>query len=189
MMKKIILFALFFSVLVFGLSSQEKKEDIAIKFEQPILITSAGQSAEVQLASVLAKRSGLDYSLSKTATAKDLQNIKTLVLVLGASMKGLGAAGLDMAREKERVNMLIKGAQEKNIPIICMHLGGESRRGKLSDETIIDFLPYAKMAIIVKSGNKDSLFDNICKENKIHLIEVDKTIDALGPLKNAFQSL
>src|SRR4030042_3996863 len=65
-------------------------------FEQPLLITSAGQNAEVQIAAVLAKRAGLSYTLSKQATAADLKNMKTLVLVLGTSLKGLGAAGLDV---------------------------------------------------------------------------------------------
>ena len=74
------------------------------KFEQPLLITSAGQSAEVQLASVLAKRAGLTYSLSKLATGQDLGESKTLALVIGASLKGLGAAGLDIDQEKEFEN-------------------------------------------------------------------------------------
>ncbi|HUU37840.1 MAG TPA: DUF6305 family protein, partial [Candidatus Desulfaltia sp.] len=50
-------------------------------FEQPLLITSAGQNAEVQIAAVLAKRAGLDYFLSKRATPEDLETVKTLVFV------------------------------------------------------------------------------------------------------------
>jgi hypothetical protein len=77
---------------------QETTEGI---FEQPLLITSAGQNAEVQIVAVLAKRAGLNYTLSKQATPAELENIKTLVLVLGASLKGLGAAGLDMNRKRQ----------------------------------------------------------------------------------------
>ena len=153
-MKKILLvFLLFTLILTLNVYCQEEAV-----FEQPLLITSAGQSAEVQLASVLAKRAGLEYSLLKTATEKDLGNVKTLVLVLGASLKGLGAAGLDMSKEKKRVNQIAAEAKKKNIPILCMHLGGESRRGTLSDTTIKEFLPLSSMVIVVKSGNKDGLF-------------------------------
>lgn len=155
-------------------------------FEQPLLITSAGQSAEVQLASVLAKRAGLDYSLSKAATHNDLQNVKSLVIVLGVSLKGLGAAGLDMEKETERVRDLVSEAKKRNIPFLCLHLGGDTRRGQQTDDIISAFLPSAKMAIIVKSGNADGIFTRICRENDISLVEVEKTTDALEPLKNAF---
>ncbi len=188
-MKKIslILILLFlFSMSTFA--RQEKDEEPSL-LEQPLLITSAGQSADVHLASVLAKKAELASTLSKLATPEDLENIKTLVLVIGASLKGLGAAGLDVAKEKKRVNLLIEEAQKKNIPLLCLHLGGEARRGQLSDEFISTFFPYAKMAIVVKSGNKDGIFTRICYENNIPLIEVEKTIDALEPFKQAFKSI
>jgi len=162
-------------------------EEVSFLLEQPLLITSAGQSAEVQLASVLAKRVGLTYSLSKLATSKELTDIKTLVLVLGASMKGLGAAGLDEAKEKERVSSLIAEAKKKNIPLLCLHLGGEARRGQLTDEMIVEFLPFARMAIVVKSGNKDGIFTKICQEKSIPLIEVEKIVDAASPLQKIFK--
>jgi hypothetical protein len=156
------------------------------QFEQPLLITSAGQSAEVQLAAVLAKRAKLEYSLSKLATSQELQEAKTLVLSLGASLKGLGAAGLDVAQEKGRVEELLAAARKHEIPVICMHLGGESRRGQLSDDFISSFLPHAKVAIVVKSGNKDGFFSTLCEQSKISLIEVERAADALQPLTEFF---
>jgi len=183
-MKKMFFVSLLLLLLFNSRGFCEEKEAI---FEQPLLITSAGQSAEVQIASILAKRAGLTYTLSKLATEKELENIKTLVLVLGTSMKGLGAAGLDKAKEKERVKILIEAAEEKNMPVFCLHLGGESRRGKLSDEMINVFLPFAKMAVVVKSGNKDGLFTKICEENKIPLTEVEKAAQAMKPFKEAFK--
>ena len=145
-------------------------------FEQPILITSAGQSADGQLAAVLVKK----------AAAKDLAGHKTLVLVLGASMKGLGAAGLDTAKEKDRIKGLLAAAKAQFIPVLCLHLGGEARRGELTDAMVAEYLPSAKMAIVVKSGDKDGLFTRIAKDKGVSLIEVDKTLDAVPPLKAAF---
>jgi hypothetical protein len=172
----------------FIVASTEVPTEVLAIFEQPLLITSAGQSAEVQLATVLAKKAGLNYALSKLATGKELENTKTLVLVLGASLKGLGAAGLDVPKEKARVEELVAEAQKKNIPILCLHLGGESRRGELSDSLTFPFLPFAKMAIIVRSANKDGLFTKICQEKKIPLVEVEKMVDAVEPLKAAFKA-
>lgn len=186
-MKKALIEVLLLSFLFVLLFSQEEKKVAAPFFEQPLLITSVGQNAEVQLASVLAKRAGLNAILSKIAAPAELKNIKTLVLVMGASLKGLGAAGLDTAKEKERINSLIEEAEKKNIPIFCLHLGGEARRGKLSDELISAFLPYAQMVIVVKAGNKDGLFTRMCKEKNIALVEVERTVDALNPFKAAFK--
>jgi hypothetical protein len=155
-------------------------------FEQPLLITSAGQSADAQLAAVLAKKAELKADLVKMAAPKDLAGHKTLVLVLGASMKGLGTAGLDTAKEKDRIKDLLAGAKSRAIPVLCLHLGGEARRGELTDAMVVEYLPSAKAAIVVKSGDKDGLFARICKEKGIALTEVDKTLDAVPLLKAAF---
>jgi len=164
-----------------------RPQETAGIFEQPLLITSAGQNAEVQIAAVLAKRAGLNYTLSKQATAADLENMKTLVIVLGASLKGLGAAGLDMGKERERVMALITAAQKTQVPLLCLHLGGEVRRGRQTDDLIAEVLPLAKMVIVVKSGNGDRFFTKLCQPKNIPLIEVEKTADVQIPLQKAFK--
>lgn len=183
---EIILTILFFGLIAGSyLAAQTPPPPV---FEQPLLVTSAGQSSgDAQIALQLAKRAALAATLSKTGTGKDLENQKTLVLVLGASMKGLGSAGLDTNKEKERIRELVAEAKKKNIPILAMHLGGGQRRGELTDEIINEFLPAAKMAIILKSGNQDGLFTKICKAKDIPLIEVDKSLDAVEPLKKIFK--
>ncbi len=179
----VILSSLSFMILTIPANGQEN----AGLFEQPALITSAGQNAEVQIAAVLAKRSGLDYSLSKLATPEDLEDMKTLVFVLGASLKGLGAAGLDMDKERARVMDLAAAAQKKRILMLCLHLGGESRRGEQTDDLISEILPLAKMVIVVKSGNGDGFFTRLCRQHNIPLLEVEKTAEAQTPLQQAFR--
>jgi hypothetical protein len=156
-------------------------------FDPPLLITSAGQSADVSLASALARKAELPATLAKTATGRDLAGHKTLVLVLGASMKGLGAAGIDTAKEKDRVRGLLAEAKARAIPVLCLHLGGEQRRGELTDDMIREFLPSAKLAIVVASGDKDGLFARLCREKGILLKTVEKTLDAVEPLRAAFR--
>jgi len=155
-------------------------------FAPPVLITSAGQSGDAPIATMLFKKAEIPATYEKLATEKNLEGTKTLVLVLGASMKGLGAAGLDAAKEKARVSGLIAEAQKKGIAVLCLHVGGESRRGDLTDEMIASYLPAAKTAIVVKSGNKDGIFTKICKEKNIPLQEVEKTLEAVEPLKKLF---
>lgn len=187
MNKTISIFILSILVLLFFSEPHLKGAEAIGFFEQPLLITSAGQNAEVQIASILAKRAGLNFTLSKLASGTDLEGVKTLVLVLGTSLKGLGAAGLDLDKEKERVGDLVAAARQKNIRLLCLHLGGESRRGSQTDELMAVCLPPAKLVIVVKSGNADEFFTKICREKDIPLVEVEKAADALEPLRKAFK--
>jgi len=155
-------------------------------FNPPVLITSAGQSGDAPIANMLFKKAEIAAAFEKMATEKNLDGPKTLVLVLGASMKGLGAAGLDAAKENARITGLIAAARKKGVSILCLHVGGESRRGDLTDEMIASYLPAAKAAIVVKSGNKDGIFTKISKEKNIPLREVEKTLEAVEPLKKLF---
>jgi len=172
--------------LAFLPARDEGQAPVAV-FEPPLLITSVGQSPDVQLAVVLAKRAGLEHSLVKMATEKDLEGAKSVALVLGASLKGLGAAGLDTAKEKARVRALLTEAARRKIPVLGLHLGGDQRRGELTDELVSEFLPAAKMAVIVKSANKDGLFTKVCGAGNIPLVEVEKTADAADVLRSAFR--
>ena len=156
-------------------------------FEPPLLITSAGQSPDVQLAVVLAKRAGIEHTLAKLATARELGAAKTLGIVVGASLKGLGAAGIDTAKEKERVKGLVAEAAKRGIPVLFLHLGGDQRRGELTDAMVAEYLPAAKMAVIVRSADSDGLFSKICKDRGIPLVAVEKTADAAEVLKGAFK--
>lgn len=177
------LILLFFSGLNFG----RQQAQVLPRLEQPLLISSAGQSPDVQLASVLAKRAGLVFELSKSASEKDLEMARSLAVVVGASMKGLGQAGLDVNREKERVRSLVAEAKKRGIPVLFLHLGGEARRGQLTDEFIVSFIPEASLVIVVKSGNADGLFTRICQEKNIPLIELNKASDLVTPLKEVFK--
>jgi hypothetical protein len=187
-MKNVIFAGLIVAVILVGplLIPAYGQETTGI-FEQPLLITSAGQNAEVQIAAVLAKRAGLDYSLSKLAVPEDLESVKTLVLVLGTSLKGLGAAGLDLEKERARVLGLTAAAQKKGIPMLFLHLGGEARRGQQTDDLVSEILPLARMLIVVKSGNSDGFFSRLCQEKNVPLIEVEKTVEAQIPLQKAFR--
>jgi hypothetical protein len=157
------------------------------RFEGPLLLTAAGQSPDAQLASILARRAGVEHTLSNMATVSDLAGVKSLGIVVGASLKGLGAAGLDTNKEKERVRALIAEANRRNIPVLFFHLGGDQRRGQLTDELITEYLPLARWALIVKSGNHDGLMTRLSTDRKIPLHEVERTTDGAAPLRDAFK--
>jgi hypothetical protein len=131
------------------------------EFDAPALITSIGQSADGQLVKVLADRIGLNYSYDSTAAPGSVKDFKTLILVLGGSSKGLGAAGINPEQEEQRARALISAAKEAGVKIIAMHVGGEARRGDLTDRFVSLTAPSANYIIAVAEGNKDGIFTNI----------------------------
>lgn len=154
----------------------------AAGFGQPALITSVGQSADGQMVRVLADRSGLDYQYD--ATANSINGFKTLILVIGGSSKGLGAAGINQAQEEQRVRDLISAAKGSGIKILAMHVGGEARRGDLTDQFIRVAVPSADHIIIVADGNQDNIFGQL--SGSAPLDQAESIADAARFLKAAF---
>lgn len=177
-MKKLLTLVLF-AILSIGV--------LAAKFEKPILLTSVGQSADVQMVKALLKKGNIENDFDKSIKAEDLKDYKTVILAIGGSSKGLGAAGIKAEDEITRVEKLIKVAKEKGMKLVGMHVGGAARRGELSDKFVNVAAPHVDYLIVVSEGNKDGAFTKISTDNKIEMIEVDKVAGALDPLKKVFE--
>lgn len=154
--------------------------------EGPIILTSVGQSADVNVVQTLLKKCEIESDLNATVTADDLGDYKTLVLAIGGSSKGLGAAGVDENQELDRVKGVIAKAEEKGMTIIALHIGGSARRGTLSDKFIPDALAAADAAIIVSEGDADGLMKGIVTENGVATAFIDNQVGAVDPLKTLF---
>ena len=159
----------------------------AQKFEQPVLISSAGQSADVKLVKMLAQRQKLNATTVLMAKAADLTGMKTLIIVPGFSSKGLGAAGVSQQEEFERVQALIKSADEMKIPIVLIHIGGNARRKGQSDSFNQLVADHSKSMIVVKQGDEDGFFTNISKAKNIPLTTVEKIAETATPIGNLFK--
>ena len=165
-------------------SVQGLKQPIA---EQPILLTSVGQSADVEMVKTLFKKINIDPTTDHLATADSIGNAKTLVLAIGGSSKGLGAAGIDADQELARVAKLVDAAKAKGLTIIAMHTGGQTRRGELSDKFIKPAFEKADYAIVVAEGDKDGMMTGLAASESIPMDTVDKITDVPEILKAAFK--
>jgi len=174
----------FFAIMLLILTTVAVAADFHAK--QPLFITAAGQSQDVTMVKILAQKAALKFTFDKLAKADQLKDHATLVLVTGGSTKGLGAANIDKDQELERVNSLIKAARVAKMNIITMHVGGPSRRGKLSDEFNKQTAENADCLIIVKTGNEDQMFSKIAEQKKIPVYLIDKIIEAGDVLKEIF---
>ena len=155
----------------------------AVRFEKPILLTSAGQSVDIKLAGVLFQRLKIDFTSKPAATEADLVGFKTLVVVPGYSSKGLGSAGISRDDEIKRVEGLLAAAAKAKIPVLTMHLGGNARRGVQSDDFNAMAVKASDLVIVVAQGNEDGFFTDLCKTEKIPLRVVNIIADAMKPLE------
>ena len=155
--------------------------------KEPILITSAGQSSDALMAKILAEKAGLNFIYDKNASPEKTDSVETIIIVSGGSVKGMGAAGIDKEQEYERVHNLIDRAHKNNKKIICVHVGGQSRRGKLSDYFNLLVAENSDMIIVVKEGdNEDKFFSNIAKDKNIAIEIPEKIINITDIFKNIF---
>jgi hypothetical protein len=155
-------------------------------FEAPVLITSAGQSIEAATVNFHFEKANIKTILENLAKPAKLEGIKTLVIVPGHSLKGLGSAGIDETSELTRVNDLVEAAHTAGIPIICVHIGGKARRGTTSQPFIEASMKYAATCIVYDAGNEDGYFTDTCAKNNIPLITMPKAAFLARNLKKLF---
>ncbi len=153
----------------------------------PAFITSAGQSADIEMIKVMFMNNNMTYADKAIATMDDLAGYSTLVVAIGGSSKGLGAAGIDADQELERVKALLTEAKDAGMTIIAMHIGGTARRGQLGDRYIEPVLSFADYAIVVEAGNEDGKFSDYCSANGIPLDIVAAMTDVAPVLAVAFE--
>ena len=156
-------------------------------FEQPVLITSVGQSADGQMVKTLAERNGLKFTYEALVKPEEVSKYKTLLLVVGGSSKGMGAAGINAAQEEQRAKDMIAKAKENKVKIIVAHVGGESRRGEMTDRFVNVTAPQADYMVVVADGDNDKIFAKLAA-GKIPLDYPKSIVDVGGFLKKAFKS-
>ena len=186
-MKRLILLitgAALFAVAAWG-QGYALKSPIA---QKPAFLTSIGQSADIEMVKVLFERAAVPHKMSAQAKAADLaaSGAKTLILVVGGSTKGLGAAGISSDAELDRARSLIAEGKKLGMTIIGIHVGGEARRGELSDKFIQAAIPACDYVVVVAGGDKDGFFGKLCG-GKIPLDKVDRISKAVDPLQKAFK--
>jgi len=156
--------------------------------DKPAVLTSVGQSADLEMIRVLLTRAGIPFRMKALIQANELASgDKTLILVVGGSSKGLGAAGISAEDELKRAQVVVQKAKDLGMKIIALHIGGDARRGSLSDGFIKFAVPIADYVIVVSEGDKDGLFTTLTNQSKIPFSKVDRIAAVQAPLTAAFR--
>jgi hypothetical protein len=170
------------AVLLAGVGVSMAQSPFSI--QAPIAVTSCGQSPDAYTVSLLAKRQKVEHTFENMLKADAVKAYKTLVVVMGGSAKGLGEAGIDEKGELVRVGQLLAKAKELGVKVVAVHVGGESRRGPLSDKFIDPVVAKADYVLVTEDGNKDGAFAKAAKARNIPLQVVEQVAE-VGPALKA----
>lgn len=196
-MAGVLLLSCFFFLLLTPVPAQEG----ATKAGTPVLVTSCGQSPGPVRIQFFLKRLEIDHVYDLQATASELVAAKesgtpfrSLIIVTGASLKGMGAAGVSIQDELDRIGSMIEEAKNQGIKIIGAHIEGMSRRaqgaapGDNSDELSIDAVcPESDLLVILKEGDEDGRFTTISNSFNIPLILFEKNMELGDVLQGIFE--
>lgn len=195
-------FAIFSLVLVLTLSlflglslvSTATEQPSLPKVELPLVVTTCGQSPGALMVWVLSKQIKLPCDRNDLLTAEDLKvklaegnPYKTLIITTGTSMKGMGAAGVDIDYEVARIEAIIEEAKKEGILIIGAHIEGMARRVDATDAaSIATVIPESKLLLIREDSNEDGYFTEAAEEQGIPIITFKETLDLTDIFKQLF---
>jgi hypothetical protein len=164
-----------------------------VKGQLPLLITNAGQGPGAKMARLLVQRSGAvaDFDYNAEPREADLQKrpYRTVMVVLGSTAKGLGASGITIDQEIERLNAIMTASRKLKLQVVAVLLEGKARRGKPggADERCIDAIaPFAQYLVVKKDGNEDGRFDVISKKSGAPLTLIDDAMDLGDVVKRMY---
>lgn len=174
--------------LVLGACAGESEGAVSgappVKGRLPLLITNAGQGPGAKMARLLVQRTGVttdfDYNAEPKPADLRAKPFQALMVVLGSTAKGLGASGITIDQEIDRLNAMIAEARKLKMQVVVVLLEGKARRGKPggADERCIDAVaPFADYLVVKKDGNEDGRFDAIARKTKAPLTFIDDAVD------------
>jgi len=169
----------------------EKFNDLAK--DKKVYLTSLGQAGDLSTLNTLLSRfvyssnEAAEYSekvtMENVLSASEVEDGSIVILVPGASTKGLGAAGTNLAAEKLRAEAFAAKAKDGKITVIVAHIGGEARRGNDTDPLITAAVDGAALVMAVESGNFDGFFDGINNNDVYYFSQAAKLSE---PFKQIF---
>ena len=177
-----IMLIFFFMEIPIAILAQEQEIP---KLEPPLITTTAGQSPGALMVYVLAKRVNVPCEREDLLTAQMLKDkaesgepYKTILITTGTSMKGMGAAGVDIDLELQRIKEVIAEAKAQGMTIIGAHIEGPARRVDETDAASIrTVIPESDVLVVRNDSNEDGYFTDAAEELGVPLITFEKSTD------------
>ena len=182
-----------------------------INADLPVIAVSAGQSGGVYVIDAIFGRAGIGLDWADVPTYAYLESgvgmpaynpndpnglpllieskcnypqgtpYKTMIMVMGVSLKGINESNLTLDTELERIQTNIDWAIDNDVTIIGMHVEGKSLRTANDNRIIEAVVPHCDMIITTAGSNFDGKFSTLATRYNIP-ISVVKNTTAVVPL-------
>lgn len=151
------------------------------------LITSAGQSTDTYIIKDIANKLMIHNYFMPQAQTLDMDDINSIVFVIGYSEISEMLFGTEYDTEVNRVKLLIDESKEKGLKIISVYIGGEHRKDERT-EWFLSFIGENSDYIITTSdGDRDQNLYQFARSKKIPITVVNKLEDISEPFASAFR--
>lgn len=154
--------------------------------ELPALVTSSGQALDAFTVKTLLGRAGVPHEYNPRAGAADVKAFKTMVIAIGVSVKGFGAAGITADTEMARTRALLETAKANKVRVVGVHIGGTQRREGPSEQFVQLVAPAADYLVVWEEGNADGYFTKVAAGKKIPLTLIKQPLEVGKALARAF---
>jgi len=149
---------------------------------EKILITSAGQSTDTYIIKDVANDLLLENIFIPNAETSDLEGVNSMVIVIAHSYIGELLHDIDYEDEYLRVEQLIQDAEEINLPIIGVYIGGQMRNNKKTNQ-LID--------LVFTSSNYNFIVGDSYAQNEttydVPMVYVENLQQIKGPFSSLFR--
>lgn len=183
-------------------------------FEMPVLVTSAGQCPQFDIIRIFAGMAALRFDSNSMPTVEmisagvglkqdppgdrintdlDIYPLgtpyRTVFVSMGASLKGMGAAGISSDQEYRRIEQVMSWLRnQEDLKIIAVHVAGESRRYHHLSEGIIDRVaPYADLLLVSHESNEDGRFSDLSAEYDIPMAIINNEFEIIDLVEEIFE--
>lgn len=151
------------------------------------LITSAGQSTDVYIINDIANKLMIHNFFMPQAKSEDLDNINTLVFVVGHSNIGEKLHGIDYEQEKQRIEELIAEAKERELVVLTVFLGGKQQLDQEAKELLNIISTKTDYLIGTREANSSGFLSDLAKSRRIPFTLVKEVNDLSEPFASAFR--
>lgn len=155
--------------------------------QQPVLITSAGQSTDTYILRDISNQLMIRSYFMPQAGADDLEDIRTIVFVVGYSSLGMKLQGISFEEEKERIEKLLQAAEDYGITIITVAFGGEHSYEHKTGELLRMISARSDYLIGLSESGNEIILTELAKSEDIPLTLAESVNDVSKPFASAFR--
>lgn len=154
---------------------------------EPLMITSAGQSTDIYIIKDIANKLMIDNYFMPIASASEVNDVESAVIVIGYSEVGIRLNDLDFAKEQERVVNLVKEIKAKDISLVTVYLRGSKMLSTENKELLKLVIDYTDYLIVTEEDGDHSFFENLADQANIPITIVDNLNEVSEPFVSVFR--